>query len=128
MKPTIYIAGPMKGHPNFNREAFNAAAKRLADAGWQPINPVDIERIYPCEENGKVDDDRLRRLMGIEREFTFHSQAVYLLDGWETSSGARTELSSFIALDRDNIFLESNGVPYASAVKKMEWRKYGEIQ
>lgn len=34
MKPTIYIAGPMRGLPDFNRAAFNAAAERLAAKGW----------------------------------------------------------------------------------------------
>lgn len=119
MRPTIYIAGSMRGYPNFNREAFNEAARRLADAGWQPINPVDIERIYPCEEeDGNVDEDRLQMLMRIEREFTFCSHAIYLLNGWEKSRGARAELSTFIALNRNNIFLESNGVPYASELGK----------
>lgn len=118
MKPTIYIAGPMRGYPNFNREAFNAAARRLVDVGWQPINPVSIEEIYPCEdEDGKVDEDRLQMLMRIEREFTFCSHAIYLLNGWENSRGARAELSPFIALNSGNIFLESNGVPYASQLK-----------
>lgn len=35
MKPTCYIAGPMRGKPNYNRAAFNAAAKSSVkdDAG-----------------------------------------------------------------------------------------------
>ena len=92
MRPTIYIAGPMRGYPNSNRKAFNAAASRLWDAGWQPINPVSIEQIYPCEEDGKVDAYRLHNLMIIERAFVERCAAIYLLGGWETSIGAKGEL------------------------------------
>lgn len=112
MRPTIYIAGPMRGYPNFNREAFNEAARRLADAGWQPINPVDIERIYPCEdEDGKVDAYRLHNLMIAERAFVERCAAIYLLDGWETSIGAKGELCEFLKRGGIAVFLESNGTP-----------------
>ena len=111
MRPTIYIAGPMKGYPNFNREAFNKAASKLWDAGWQPINPVCIEQIYPCEENGKVCRIRLLELKDIERSFVAHADAIYLLDGWEASSGARTELNKFLSHGGFSVFLESNGTP-----------------
>ena len=111
MRPTIYIAGPMKGYPNFNREAFNKAASKLWDAGWQPINPVCIEQIYPCEENGKVDAYRLHNLMIVERAFVERCAAIYLLDGWETSIGAKGELCEFLKRGGIAVFLESNGTP-----------------
>lgn len=112
MRPTIYIAGPMKGYPNFNREAFNAAAERLAARGWRPINPVDIEKIYPCvDEDGHVCRGRLIDLMDIERSFVAHADAIYLLDGWETSIGAKGELCEFLKRGGIAVFLESNGTP-----------------
>lgn len=117
MKPTIYIAGPMRGKPDFNRAAFNAAAERLAAKGWQPINPVDIEKIYPCaEESGEVSRPDLVNLMAIERKFAGRADAIYLLDGWEKSEGARGELREFINHGGTDIFLESNGTPDAAAI------------
>lgn len=114
MKPTIYIAGPMRGRPDFNRAAFNAAAERLAAKGWQPVNPVDIEKIYPCaDEDGKVSSPDLDDLMAIEREFARRADAIYLLDGWETSEGARAELRAFYDYSCGHVFLESNGTPDA---------------
>ena len=35
-----YIAGPMTGLPEFNRPAFNAAAKEIAASGHVPLNPA----------------------------------------------------------------------------------------
>ena len=114
MKPTIYIAGPMRGRPDSNRAAFNAAAERLAAKGWQPVNPVDIEKIYPCvEEDGSVNTFNLGYLMGIESEFARRSDAIYLLDGWETSYGAQSELHDFISFCKHEVYLESNGTPDA---------------
>lgn len=114
MKPTIYIAGPMRGRPDFNRAAFNAAAERLAAKGWRPINPVDIEKIYPCvDENGILNTSALVDLMSIDLKFAARADAIYLLGGWESSDGARRELCGFLKHGGTDIFLESNGTPDA---------------
>lgn len=116
MKPTIYIAGPMRGKKDYNRAAFNAAAERLAARGWHPINPVDIEKIYPCTEaNGSLSHIDLVALMAIEREFAELADAIYLLDGWEESIGAKRELSEFLK-NGDICHLESNGTPDATLI------------
>ena len=97
MKPTIYIAGPMRGYPNHNREAFAAAAKRLS-AEWHVLNPVDFERILPCVgDDGTADWQRLDALMAIEREAARRADAICLLNGWEKSSGARAELAAYLS-------------------------------
>ncbi len=102
MKPTVYIAGPMRGYPNDNREAFNAAAGRLS-AEWQALNPVDFGRILPCEDSdGRNDRQRLDALMAIEREAARRADAIYLLNGWEKSAGARAELLAFLAYHNGN--------------------------
>ena len=36
----IYIAGPMSGLPNFNRDAFNLEAERLHALGHIALNPA----------------------------------------------------------------------------------------
>lgn len=36
----IYIAGPMSGLPNFNRDAFNLEAERLHTLGHIALNPA----------------------------------------------------------------------------------------
>lgn len=126
MKPTIYIAGPMRGRPNDNRDAFAAAARRLAAKGWQPVNPVDVARILPCvEDDGTRDGMALARLMEVERHIAAKCDALYLLNGWARSAGALGEVTAFLQsrqvyasdgvvleLD-DGVFLESDGVPDA---------------
>lgn len=99
MKQTMYIAGPMRGKPDYNRAAFNAAAKFLAEElGLHPINPVDIERTYPCVgEDGDVDEVRLEDLMLIEESYVRTCDAIYLLKGWESSDGAKRELAAYLS-------------------------------
>ncbi|WP_116965955.1 DUF4406 domain-containing protein [Klebsiella pneumoniae] len=38
----IYIAGPMTGRENFNREAFNKEAERLTRHGHTVLNPASL--------------------------------------------------------------------------------------
>lgn len=124
MKPKIYIAGPMSGIPNNNRDAFNAAAKRLAAKGWQPVNPVDIERILPCiDDDGQCDAVELTRLMQILRHIVAMCDALYLLNGFENSNGVRIELTAFAECHDHRtldsiIFQESGGVPSAKEAAK----------
>lgn len=122
MKLKIYIAGPMSGKEDFNRAAFNAAAKALAAKGWQPINPVDVERLMPCEgEDGKVDAVSLQRLMFVEREIVRNVDAICLLDGWEESKGAREELNVFL-LTRDlPIYLGAAAAPHVGEGALDRW-------
>lgn len=111
MKPTIYIAGPMRGLPDFNRAAFNAAAERLAAKGWQPVNPVDIERILPCVDNDEVSENNLRKLLEIECEIVKRVDAIYLLNEWWRSEGAKRELGTYLLRAVRYIHLEENGTP-----------------
>ncbi len=43
-KPTIYIAGPMSGYPQYNFPAFDEARDELRENGWQVVSPADMDR------------------------------------------------------------------------------------
>ena len=40
---TVYIAGPMRGYPRFNFDAFDAAAEMLQDT-CDVISPAQLDR------------------------------------------------------------------------------------
>ena len=42
----VYLSGPMTGIPNYNREAFNDAARRWQGAGFRVNNPAQLEHGY----------------------------------------------------------------------------------
>lgn len=125
-KPKVYIAGPMRGIKDFNRDAFNAAAKALDAKGWQPINPVDLERLWPVTDGGEaVDGIDLDGLMAIERKAAKNVDAIYLLKGWEKSEGAKRELGEFLLNGMGiHVLLEGSEIPDPTELK---WRRYRDF-
>ncbi|WP_432323448.1 DUF4406 domain-containing protein [Yersinia enterocolitica] len=88
-----YIAGPMTGLPDFNRSAFNAAAKEIAASGHVPLNPA----ILP---NGLSQPDYMCICMAMLQR----ADAIYMLDGWQSSAGARAEYALAEKLEIEILF------------------------
>jgi hypothetical protein len=80
----IYVAGPMRGYCELNFPAFNDAAMQLAFEGWEVVNPVDInpDPETPYETCMKRDIAELVKC-----------DAIYMLQGWIDSAGAKLEFS-----------------------------------
>lgn len=109
MKHTIYVAGPMRGKNENNAEAFARAEARLRRRCFTVINPLNIGRSIAPDEVIASDADLLKTVMRIERMLIRHCDAIYLLEGWEESVGAKAELVTAIGFDC-MIFLESEDV------------------
>lgn len=75
----IYIAGPITSHPDY-KEKFAAAEKQLLELGHIPINPARLPDNLPYGS-----------YMPINMAMIDVSDAVYLLEGWRDSRGARLE-------------------------------------
>jgi hypothetical protein len=105
---SIYIAGPMTGYPEFNFPAFFTAQYTLEKQGWKVWNPANKD-----EEAGVVggagwekgDDQALMKSgWDFKEAFTWdldkvvNSDGIYLLPGWEKSSGARAEHAAAVAI------------------------------
>jgi hypothetical protein len=90
----VYIAGPMRGYPDLNFPAFDAAAKELRAAGYDVFNPAENDR-----EKGYVgkpiDDCIMDDLTYIARE----ADAIALLPGWALSKGVTAEVALAEFLD-----------------------------
>ena len=106
---TVYIAGPMRGYANNNAEAFNRAEARLLRRGFKVFNPVSIGRGIASDKDIEDDPELLRSVMRIERSLIRHCEAIYLLEGWKNSKGAKSELVSAISFDC-KVLLESKDV------------------
>lgn len=101
MPLTLYLAGPMTGHPNYNYPAFHQAARDLRELGYfvvspaedtwnRPIPPPEPEHAAP---HGHYVRAGLRKLL--------HADAVALLPGWGTSKGTSVELTVARAIGMD---------------------------
>jgi hypothetical protein len=77
----IYIAGPMTGLPNFNRDAFFQAESNLTLRGHYVLNPATLP-------NGLSQHE----YMDICQAMVRSADAIFMLSGWEASRGALAEL------------------------------------
>ena len=77
----IYVAGPISGIANDNREAFEAASKILRADGYEVILPTNL---CPHETPRAV-------AMKLCIQALLTCDAIYFLDGWEYSGGALLE-------------------------------------
>ena len=84
----VFISGPMTGIDDFNREAFNDAARKITKKGHVALNPA----VLP-------DGLLHREYMKICYAMLKVSNAIYQLPGWEDSVGAKMEYDFAIIMD-----------------------------
>jgi hypothetical protein len=105
----VYLAGPMRGIPNFNFPAFDFAAAKLRAAGFTVFSPAERDReAYgasiqdnPTGDESKVTNTActINDCMAADCEWICrHAHGIALLPGWEKSSGANAELALAKAL------------------------------
>lgn len=91
---SCYLAGPMRGYPRFNFDAFDAAAADLRAKSWTVISPADIDREHGF--NPDVHDESFfadfRDLIRRDVEAVLTTDCVVLLPGWDRSVGVKGEL------------------------------------
>lgn len=108
----------MRGIPQFNFPAFNAAASRLRAGGDFVFNPAERDAAHYGE--GLFTDNQtgdlvqaadthgfsLREALAADTQWICReADTIALLPGWEASKGARAELALSEALGHDVIFL-----------------------
>lgn len=113
----IYLAGPMRGIPNFNFPAFDYAAEKLRAGGHFVFSPAEHDRKKNGAEieNNPTGDEALatektgfslNEALAADTHFICtRAHAIALLPGWEKSSGAQAELALAKALGLTQIIL-----------------------
>lgn len=107
----VYLAGPMRGHPDWNFPAFERAERKWRDLGHRVFSPAsvavalgyslrprfiyegespDTRRAQPTTEEGR---EHLQHVILSDIASLFASEAIVLLQGWEESRGATVELA-----------------------------------
>lgn len=110
-----YVSGPMRGIPEFNFPAFDAACEFLRSAGIDAINPADHDRAVDPEcvnrEGFATGTPGLNTHPGmgfhelmrwdLEQIADPYCNGIVLLDGWENSTGAKMELKMAVELGKE---------------------------
>lgn len=103
----VYIAGPMTGLPQFNFPAFDEAAAHLRATGFDVVSPAELDdpedraaalaspdgAMHGGHHMNKTWGDFLARDVKLLADGGI--EAVFVLPGWQGSSGARLE--TFVA-------------------------------
>lgn len=92
----LYIAGPMTGLPEFNYPAFRDADQRLRRAGYDVLNPADIDAAHnPTPDTPQEWDWYMRHAL----RMVLAAEGIALLPDWWKSRGAALEVSVAAALN-----------------------------
>lgn len=107
----VYLAGAMRGIPEFNYPAFHDAARLLRSAGHEVFSPAEADmevygtdiskgNVNGCEAQAAKDHGfDIRKALGIDLAWICaHAEAIALLPGWENSKGAKAERATAEAL------------------------------
>jgi len=103
----LYLAGPMRGYPEFNHPAFHAAAAELRASGHAVFNPAEHAESLGINTTGMTGDPSHEELAGYSlRELIAadlawicaNAEAIALLPGWQDSLGAAAEVATAKAL------------------------------
>lgn len=82
---TIYIAGPITGHDLKERfEAFEIVENKYKALGFNVVNPMKLKH-----DHDKSWESYMRECI----EALIKCDAIYLMQGWELSDGARLEFT-----------------------------------
>lgn len=98
----LYLAGPMRGIHLFNFPAFDAAAARLRDAGYEVFSPAEHDRATYGEltpDNADTVGFNLRAALGADVAWICaHAEGLAFLPGSHRSKGALAEIALADAL------------------------------
>jgi len=84
----VYISGPMTGKEGMNFDSFRKAEERLKEE-HTVLNPIALPEGLSYNE-----------YMQIDMAMVSVADAIYLLEGWNESPGAMTELRHAISLKK----------------------------
>lgn len=92
---SVYLAGPMRGHPDNNIHAFRAAADELRARGLEVVSPVELDDEegfdHTSQELSEEQYDAFLK-RDIIRILSDDIDALVMLPEWENSKGAALEV------------------------------------
>lgn len=114
-KVKVYVSGKMRGVENYNRVNFAKWTRRLNEDGLEAMNPFKVGEKFGRPEDIEKDQDLYAKVFEADMKALAGCDAIFLMNGWETSSGARTEL--LYALEHNMIVMTENGYPVRPSEK-----------
>lgn len=107
MKLTVYVAGPISGKANGNREAFERARRRLEEnPNVRAVTPHDLYR--EDDLDSRCPGLLWCRAMAVCLGMVGKADYVYFLAGWRESRGASREWLEAHALGTRRLYEDAS--------------------
>ncbi|AYN57746.1 nucleoside deoxyribosyltransferase [Arthrobacter phage DrManhattan] len=90
----LYLAGPMRGYPRWNFDAFERGASALRSAGFEVASPAETDLANGFDPDAPAELFTREHLISAllrDAELVLHSDGVALMEGWRDSKGAMAE-------------------------------------
>lgn len=107
MTKTFYLAGPMRGYPQYNFPTFHSVAAVLRARGFAIISPAEqdsdgVQKLAMASKDGmefdqaqqgaKVGGETTGEILARDIKLLHdHIQGIIFIPGWDASRGARLE-------------------------------------
>jgi hypothetical protein len=116
---SAYVAGPMRGIPEFNFPLFDRVAADLRTIGISIISPAEMDRANGFDEKGLtghevLTDEQRQQFARNDINALLQVKAIVLLPGWENSTGAVNEskVASWLGLEAWTVRLVDDNIWY----------------
>lgn len=108
-KRSVYIAGKMRGVPEYNFPAFDDAKRRALELGFDPVySPADMDRQDDPKIMATLDENERQTLYAIrDLDAIMRATSIAMIPGWETSRGARAEYFLAVWLGKEILNTET---------------------
>lgn len=107
----IYISGKISGLPlNMVQERFDDAESLLSELGFDVVNPM---------KNGLDPNEKWIKHLCKDIELLDSCDAIYMMDNWVESRGARHEYN-FAMIENKDIWFESNVISQDKEVLRIQ--------
>lgn len=90
----IYLAGPMRGYPRFNFDAFDKAKEDFTRLGYDVVSPADLDRARGFDPD--IHDEsyfEMNDIIKMDIEALLSCDMICMLKGSDKSKGAQAELA-----------------------------------
>lgn len=108
-KVKVYVSGKMRGVKDYNRINFAKWTRKLNEEGYDAVNPFKVGEKFGRPEDIEKDHELFAKVFDADMKALAECDAIFMMNGWETSSGAKTEL--LYALEHNMVIMTESEYP-----------------
>lgn len=108
-KVKVYVSGKMRGVMDYNRINFAKWTRKLNEEGYDAVNPFKVGEKLGRPEDIEKDHELFSKVFEADMKALAECDAIFMMNGWETSSGAKTEL--LYALEHNMVIMTESEHP-----------------